>query len=215
MSANIHNLPEKALPLQESGHVIGQESRFWLVRTSTGVHRSRRSFDCLIAPQLADKVVVMHVDGEHWVTHILDREDTGEVSLQTEGNLTLCSKNGSVQMVGLTVRQHAQQSLEQYGAKVSVTSQAEVHTTGKLALASQETVFQSLQLDAKADRAVFSVGTLMQKVKSSVRQIQDAEIVTAGQLVHKIRNCFKSHSKNTILTSDQDIKVDAKRIHMG
>jgi len=215
MTTNIHSLPGKDLPLQESGQVIGQESAFWLVRSASGVHRSRRSFDCLIEPQMSDRVVVMHVDGEHWVTNILQREQDQHVALQVEGNLTLCSKTGAVQMVGQSIRQHAVQSIEQQANKVSVTSQAESHVTGKLAVSSQETAFQSQRLDAKSDKAVLSIGTLMQKLNSSVRQIRDAEMVSAGQLVQKVKNCFKSHSKNTIITSDKDIKVDAERIHMG
>lgn len=203
------------VPSHETAEVLSVEAKWFTVRSHSGMHRVRRSFDCLVVPRPGDTVLVAHFDAGHWILNVLERHEEEDLALEVEGDLTLVSKQGAVRLVGQHVQHHAEQRLDLSAGSFQLQAESSRHVSKTVSVVSNKAQLSTKQVDVSADNALIRLGNLMQRVKNSVRQVQETESVTCGQLFQTVRRCFKSHSKQSLITSETDIKIDAKRIHMG
>ena len=203
------------VPSHEAAEVLSVEARWFTVRTQSGMHRARRSFDCLVVPRLGDTVLIAHLDAGNWILNVLERHAEDDMSLEVEGNLTLVSKQGAVRLVGQHVQHHAEKRLDLSAASYQLHAESSRQVSKTVSVVSNKAQLSTRQVDVSAENALVRLGNLMQRVKNSVRQVQETESVTCGQLLQTVRRCFKSHAKQSLITSETDIKIDAKRIHMG
>jgi hypothetical protein len=213
--AKIHTLPNARQQTQECARVIASTEHGYMVKNAEGAYKAEQAFSCLVKPQVNDLVLVALIEHRMWILSILERTELSTTTLEVAGNLNLSAPKGVVVINGVSVQQVATKSISQTAPELSVMAARETHVNNELILNSQTTQLATKTAELSADKVVTGIGALIQNIKNSVRTIKETESVTAGNIIQTVRSCFKNHAKNTIMTSDSDLKMDAKRIHMG
>jgi len=213
--ANIHALPRSIEQSQTSGHIISCSDHGFMVKTQQGVYKAQQAFSCLLKPLKDDVVLVSFADHNLWIISILQRTSTVNAQLTVAGDLDIFAPNGKVTVTGQSIEQVASQRITQSAPQLSVMAQKEMHVCDDLVLVAAQAKLTTKVAEFKADKIASSVGIFIQNIKNSVRTIKETETITAGNIIQTVRLCFKSHAKNSVMTAKSDMKIDAKRIHMG
>jgi hypothetical protein len=182
--------------------------------------RARRSLGCLIEPVPGDSVLVAidnrSAEGIAWVLTILERTAAaparitlpGDVCIDTPaGRLQFAARDGielvSTDHVDLLTGKLNVQALE---AKFTVERAT---YTGMLLRACVTGVkVAATTFDSVLDR-------LTQRVRQSLRRVEELDQVHAQQIDYQARDTMALHGQNTLMTADRLVKVDGASIHVG
>lgn len=215
MTAQVTNFSTAGSQGQEKAEILNLGDKGYLVKSASGLFSAQKAYSCLLKPQKGDQVLVSFVEQQVWITAILVRIDSAVACIEVEGDLEIKSAEGRVSLSAQHITQEATGSLTINSSNMQVNAIKERHVCKDLSLTSEATQLSSVKADMKAQNITLSVGFILQSIKNSVRVVKETDKVSAANLIQTVRQCFKNHSKNTIMTSDSDIKIDAKRIHMG
>lgn len=201
----------------EYGRVIGSEDRFFTVETDRVELKATKSLSCLVEPLPGDTVLVSQTtSGKCYVLSILEREDQGPTSLVFDGDVDLKTRAGRLRMA-------AQEGIDLVSAKdtalisaqLSVNCvQAEV-TIQHLSFFSNflQGQIQKIKLIGQACDSVFE--RVSQRVKRCYRRVEDLEQLTAGQLNYRVKKLMSLRGKYSVLTAEENVRIDADKILMG
>ena len=183
----------------------------YLVKVQPGGERwhCTRAASCLLQPGIGDTVLVAGPRRDQvYLLAVITQADPGRSQLVVNGNLTLHARQGGIALhadTQLDLRS-SELSLEARKAQVEVNEMeyrgAEVRMTTLVAR------FVGRTCEAVLDR--LSVLT-----RSSFRLTEEVEQVRAGHIDYEARSTLRLHSKNTLVSSKELVKVDAEQIHMG
>lgn len=201
---------------QVYGEITSVEGGEYAVRTSGGIQVARRAVSCLVAPEIADRVLMaIGPGGESFVLAVLER-DHDQVNIAPDGDLRIELAEGSFAVVakegvelvsakglGLTadeMRLHARQG----GVFFDALSYA-----GRLVHADVERV------QAVAGAIDQVVSRVSQRLKNAYRFVEGLDQQRSGQLDIRAEKSAKLRAENTIVTAEELVKVDGDQIHLG
>ncbi|MBK8942532.1 MAG: DUF3540 domain-containing protein [Polyangiaceae bacterium] len=203
---------------QTYGAVEGRDGAAYLIRVGAELVSARRAKGCLLEPETGDTVLVARSEhhGSFVLSVLIGREEGGQSVLAVEGDLTLRSKSGRVDIVG--------------GEGVSVTSGGDV--AGNAPSVTARTMNASVFADTlsyfgrKVEAQVDTVRLLGQtlesvidhvssRVKHSFRTIDEIERVKAKELHVNAEATLNLHGKNTLMTAEKLVKLDGEQISLG
>ncbi len=212
-----------AIPLFPSQHtglfggtVQGGQAPDFIVQTPHGLLTATPAVSCLLKPLSGDRVLLAKDEQAYFILAVLTRtqghnnivELPADTTLHSSrGRLTLAAREGIDVLGGQGIALHAQK-LDMNG------EQMHVHAM-ELALVGNQASLHARTVWLQADTLSSVVGRVIQRFKSCCRWVEQAEIVNAGELLHKVRRLFSLRSRQAALTAESDVKIDAKRIHMG
>lgn len=200
----------------EAGVVKQISAERLLIQADQGIFHARKADSCLVAPSVGDRVLLCRLPDDVFVLAILQQADTtamqlavpGELSIESEGDMQCVSRSG-------TLRQRAGQAIEQLAPELRQTSREHHVVTGKLHTLSSSLRVQSDRLVAHAEQFEGYVERCYMKAQQVVRSVEGLEHLNIGNWIQMIRNTFSSRARHSQITAEQDVRVDAKRIHMG
>jgi hypothetical protein len=150
---------------------------------------ARQAASCLLVPEPGDRVLSVASDeGELYIVHVLDRADTGG-SAETDASLNV---PGARQ---LTIRQPR--------IALAATEQISIHA------------LHDVDVTAATGNLSLNARNLFATVHDSLVQNVRHYIGKAEQYLLDARQLLKLHGGQTLVTAEQDVKVDGERISMG
>lgn len=191
------------------GQVQGKSNDLWLVLTAQGLFKVNKAFSCLIEPVPGDKVLLQLADqGKGYLLSILERKNPAptEVHLQQDTKFYFhgkdCHWTGINELKLQTLKTKAFSSDTQFTShRLTTQGQQATHTWSRV---------HCLIGD------FFHTGKhYFQKLVQSVRQIKGVDKKDTEQTLHQARKSLTLHSQQASITAKKDMRIDAKRIHMG
>ena len=201
----------------EYGRIVGSEGCLFLIETDRAEVKAAKSLSCLVEPLPGDTVLLTQTtSGKCYVLSILEREDQRPASLVFDGDVDLKAKAGRLRLA-------AQEGIDLVSAKdtaltsaqLSVNSvQAEVNIQ-HLAFFSNflQGQIQKIKLIGQACDSVFE--RVSQRVKRSYRWVDELEQLKAGQLSYLVKKLMSLRGKYSVLTAEEDVRIDGDKILMG
>jgi hypothetical protein len=201
----------------EYGKVIGSEDRYFTVETDRAEMQATKSVSCLVEPLPGDTVLVSQTaSGKCYVLSILEREDQGPTSLAFDGDVDLRAREGRLRLA-------AQEGIDLVSAKDTalISAQLSVNSVqGEVSI--QHLSFfgnflqgqiQKIKLIGQACDSVLE--RVSQKVKRCYRRVEELEQLTAGQLNYRVNKLMSLRGKYSVLTAEEDVRIDGDKILMG
>ena len=178
--------------------------------------QAQRAFSCLVYPETGDKVSYLHDEqGTPYITHVLQR-DSHNMSMKIPGNLDLQADNGQVTIA-------ASERLNMISGQSCSLAARNLHAMAdegnfniKKVKARGDSLDSTINEISVIARSVSTVaGLLMQRVRNSFRSVEVLEKVEAGEMISSVKKLFSLRAKQTMLTAEQDVKIDGDRVHIG
>ena len=200
------------------GWVTGTEARRFRVRTAEqGELVARRAVSCLVAPELGDRVLLAQLGGgDAFVLAVLEREEGASATLTHDGDLEVKLPEGRWSVVsrdGVGVTTSKDVSI--------VSAEVDVKTVdGRVAVERASLVARLAQVDLEqaklfARRFDSILERCTERVKRSYRWVEELDQLKAHAVDWTSRTVMRLHGQNTVVTSEELVKMDGEQIHMG
>jgi len=203
-------------PVTLTAKVISVNDDQYELQSVAGRFFSQCAFSCLVKPETGDKVAYLKDEvGCCYVLNILERESK-HMSLKIPGDLKMQTENGQLLMaaskgVNLVTKNTCSIVAEKFSALAS-----EGNINIKNLKANGENLDSTInEINVIANSVTTVAGLLMQRVKNSFRAIEVLEKIEAGQMLTTAKKLFSVRSKQTMVTAEQDVKIDGERVHIG
>jgi len=214
---NLARVMDSEQAFLEYGRVIGSEDRFFTVETDRAEVKAAKSVSCLVEPLPGDTVLVSQTaSGKCYVLSILEREDQGPTSLVFDGDVDLKAREGRLRLA-------AQEGIDLVSAKDTslISAQLSVNSVqGEVSI--QHLSFfgnflqgqiQKIKLIGQNCDSFFE--RVSQRVKRCYRRVEELEQLTAGQLNYRVKKLMSLRGKYSVLTAEEDVRIDGDKILMG
>lgn len=203
--------------LLEHGKVSGSEDHFFTVETSLGTLTAQKAVGCLVEPMPGDTVLVSQTaSGKCYILSILEREDKDPVSLIFDGDVDLKAKDGRLRFA-------AQNGIDLVTAKDTTLVSAKLSVNSAKADVSIENLsffgtflqaqIAKIKIIGRTCDSVFE--RVSQSVKRSYRRVEELEQLNAGQLNYFVKKLMSLRGKYSVLTAEEDVRIDGDKILMG
>ncbi len=208
---------QSASAAEEYGRIVGIDGRAFMVQTGSGCYAARRAVSCLVEPRLEDKVLIcLGDDSEVYIIAILERQDEKNCDLRLPGDLTIALPEGALRLAaGKGIEAASAGGIEAVAPRIKLSGdQGEIYFQ-RLYLWGRviQTVAERIKSTARIVESV--ADRLSQTVQTSYRTIKEAEHVKAESLYTTARRLFSLRGKYTVITAQEDVKIDGRHIHMG
>ena len=214
---NLARVLDSEQVFMEYGRVVASEDRFFTVETDRAEVKASKSVSCLVEPLPGDTVLLSQTaSGKCYVLSILEREDQGPASLVFDGDVDLKARQGRLRLA-------AQEGIDLVSAKDTalISTQLSVNSVQAEVNIQQLSFFgnflqgriQKIKLIGQACDSVFE--RVSQRVKRCYRRVEELEQLTAGQLNYRVKKLMSLRGKYSVLTAEEDVRIDGDKILMG
>ena len=200
----------------EYGTVKLAEGDMFTVAAESGAVAAKRSFSCLVEPLPGDTVLVSRSASGCYILAILERHGDQHACLAFEGDTDLSVKQGRLRVA-------AQEGIDLVTARDTALISAELSVnTVRAEVNFQNLAFFGTLLQGQIERikligqacdSVFD--RVSQRVKRSYRRVEELEQLTAGQLNYHVKKLMSFRGKYSVLTAEEDVRIDGDKILMG
>jgi hypothetical protein len=207
-----------SLVVEESGTVIGAQGERFTVEVSSGRVTARRAVSCLVAPVEGDRVLLaMEASGRSYVLGVLEHgNEDAKTTLSAEGDLEIRAPSGVCYIAGRDgVRVESPGEVKIASSALAVSALHGKVVIEKLSFVAKWMLGEMGKLKVLADSVDSVVNRVSQHVERSYRTVTQMDQVKAHQMDYSAEEQIRMHAKNTIVTSDNLVKVDGDQIHFG
>ena len=201
----------------ETGVILAQEGRQWLVAVGATRLEAERAAMCLVEPAAGDEVLVAHVEGRSFVLGVLVRSAANpNARVALDGDLELALPRGALRVT-------AQRGCEvtSAGPTTLVTPRVSVCAAEGEALVDKLRVLGKLahvdvdRVALVADKIETACTRLWQRVKRSYRFVAEFDQLRAEHIDHRARQTARVHAENAVVTASVLAKIDGEQVHIG
>ena len=203
--------------VQEIGTVVAAGEGEWTVMSGGGHHQARRAVSCLVTPEAEDEVLLALVgDRRAFILAVLERREGSAIRLEADGDVALRLRKGRFSVA-------AQEGIDLATAKeASVVAGALRVNTSDASVRFDRLGYLGRFVQAEVERVKLVAGSLdtvldrlWQRVKRSYRYVEEVDHVRADQLDYAAKKNAHIRGRNTLVTAEELVKVDAEQIHLG
>jgi hypothetical protein len=197
--------------------VTGSEGRFYTVETASGILTAKKSVNCLIEPLPGDTVLISRTDsGQCYILGVMERAEERHSTLVFDGDVELKTTDGRFSIA-------AQNGIDLVTAKDTSMVSAELSVNSMQAeVTIQHLSFFGMFLQGQIER-IKLIGQacdsfferVSQRVKRSYRRVDELEQLRAGQLSYSVKKLMSLRGKYSVLTAEEDVRIDGDKILMG
>jgi len=213
---NLARALEKEENFLEYGTVKLAQGSAFTVAAESGVVATKRSFSCLVEPLPGDMVLVSRAASGCYILAILERHGDQHACLSFEGDADLRVKQGRLRVA-------AQEGIDLVTAKDTSMVSAELSVNSMQAEVSIQHLsffgtflqgqIERIKLIGQACDSIFD--RVSQRVKRSYRWIEELDQLRAGQLNYLVKKLMSLRGKYSVLTAEEDVRIDGDKILMG
>jgi hypothetical protein len=224
MGEEMNRKPNNVVPLREEttaalthARVVSVSGREAEIALRAEIHPARIAFSCLVRPRTDDHVLVGSDDhGDYYVLAVVDRPGEQDLALAFPANAVVTAEEGSVNIVS--------------NEAITLASSRGINLVSDQAvLKGREAIIVYDNITATADQVQAGFNTVrlighlcatmfhqaIQRFSTYVRSTEDADQVKAGQITRKSDGLYSLDSRQTIMVSKKETKIDGERIFMG
>ncbi|NUP13019.1 MAG: DUF3540 domain-containing protein [Polyangiaceae bacterium] len=197
--------------------VVALDPSALVVESDTGRYRAKRAVSCLVEPEEGDLVLVAcGEDGTSHVLAVLERQKASASVISAPGDVVVRSHAGKVQIAG-------SEGVDLVTPKEAnvVANAVSIHAErGNLVVDAMSAVGSLFHADIDKVKLVAKsldhvLDRLTQRVKASYRTVLELDRKRAKNVDHVAEGTMKVHARETVMTADALVKMDAEQIHMG
>jgi hypothetical protein len=200
----------------EYGTVKLAEGDAFRVAAESGAVTAKRSFSCLVEPLSGDTVLVSRAASGCYILAILERHGDQHACLAFKGDADLRVKQGRLRVA-------AQEGIDLVTAKDTALVSPELSVNSVQAEVSIQHLsffgaflqgqIAKIKLIGQTCDSVFE--RVSQRAKRSYRWVEELEQLTAGQLSYLVKKLMSLRGKYSVLTAQEDVRIDGNKILMG
>lgn len=187
------------------------------VRAAGGLYRAERAVSCVVDPIEGDLVLTaVAPSGRAWVLAILERSDEeAPLRMSTEGDLEIAATGRLGIAGGAEVEVRATREARLVAPKLSLTALDLTGTVERFVLSggSAHVNLESVKCAVSYADQVFE--RLSTSAKRIYRYIEELDLTRARQIEMRAETTAHLRSKQTFMSSDDLVKVQADQIHLG
>lgn len=214
---NLARLLDSEQVFLEYGRVVASIDRFFAVETDRAEVKASKAVSCLVEPLPGDTVLLSRTSsGKCYVMSILEREDQGPASLVFDGDVDFSAKAGRLRLA-------AREGIDLVSAKDTALISAQLSVNSAQAEVNIQNLFffgnflqgqiERIKLIGQACDSVFD--RVSQSVQRCYRRVEELEQLTAGQLNYLVKKLMSLRGKYSVLTAEEDVRIDGDKILMG
>ncbi len=214
---NLAHLEIEEPVYQEYAVVTDSKGEKLTVQAGGETYTARRAASCLILPKIGDRVLLSRQrNGDCFILAVLQTGTPSQTTISVPGDLHLELSSGKLQVavqrgIELATAKHLQAvashlKLDALSAKFRISR---LIFEGGLLQASIE----SVRWVAESLESV--VNRLVQRAKRAFRSVEEDELVKVGHLDITASRLMSLSGEYTVITANEDVKIDAERIHIG
>lgn len=204
----------------EPVHLIGvvesvSDDAGYMVRCDGYEWRCKRAASCLLAPEVGDTVLISGPDHQRvYLLDVVEQANPEASLLQVPGLLRVSAGKVEIESRGNIALQSAQ-DLTLASAKLNIQSDKGMCVVNEM---------EYLGKKVKSTVGFFHfIGNVYESIvdrlswisRSSFKVTEGVEQVRAGMIDYEAEKTARLHSKYTVVTAEDLVKVDGKQIHMG
>ncbi len=199
------------------GTVQGVVEDKYIIHSKDDIFNAERAFSCTVVPEKGDQIMYCCDDNQSChILAIIDRPSSKNTILSFPGDVSIEASSGKLSITGReSIQVASTESVTMVSENMNMVAQKGLININEVTLNSKKatnhvsrvTTF-SKSIDTIADR-------VSQKLMNSFRLIEGVDQTKAGDVLTTIKNLFSLRSHQSAILSKNDIKIDAKRIHMG
>jgi hypothetical protein len=213
---NLARALDKEETFLEYGTVKLAEGGAFRVAAESGVVSAKRSFSCLVEPMSGDMVLVSRASSGCYILAILERNGDQRACLAFEGDADLSLKQGRLRVA-------AQGGIDLVSAKDTALVSPELSINSVQADVSIQHLsffgtflqgqIERIKLIGQACDSIFE--RVSQRVKQCYRWVDELDQLKAGQLNYLVKKLMSLRGKYSVLTAEEDVRIDGDKILMG
>jgi hypothetical protein len=200
----------------EYGTVKLAEGSAFAVAVNSGVVAAKRSFSCLVEPLPGDTVLLSRAASGCYILAIMERCGDQHACLAFEGDADLSVKQGRLRVA-------AQEGIDLVTAKDTTLVSPELSINSVQAEVSIQNLsffgtflqgqIERIKLIGQACDSIFE--RVSQRVKRCYRWVDELDQLKAGQLNYLVKKLMSLRGKYSVLTAEEDVRIDGDKILMG
>lgn len=197
--------------------VLAVTGRDAVIEDNGVVAEAATAVSCMVQPMAGDTVIYAETRaGRTFILAIVERPGEPDVTVSFPGNATFTAANG-----GITVSSRQSVSLVSQGGLHCFSDQAVHHAREALVDYGNCTARgRDLQANFTNVRMIGEVITTiaahcLQRFKNYFRRSAAHDQVRAGNISRSAEGLYAVDSRQTVMVSSKDTKIDGERIHMG
>ncbi|MDY0271988.1 MAG: DUF3540 domain-containing protein [Advenella sp.] len=193
---------------------VGDEAGY-RVRCDGYEWHCKRAASCLLAPEVGDTVLVSGPDHQRvYLLAVIEQANPAASLLQVPGQLRVSAGKVDIESQGGIAMQSGQ-ALTLESVQLNIQSDKGMCVVNEMEYLGKKVTSTVGFFHFIGNVYESIVERLSQMSRSSFRVTEGVEQVRAGMIDFEAEKTARVHSKYTVVTAEDLIKVDGKQIHMG
>lgn len=200
----------------EKGLIVGQSEHKFIVRTEFGLVQAERSADCLLIPEIRDRVLLLWIDeNEVYILNVLKRGASSARAVLSFSGDAAIDVSGALDLNADRITASSRQDMEIEADNIGVSCHTGKADFNELSFKGDSITGKTRIYKLAADFIENRAETAMQHFKRLYRRIDEFEDSLIGRASLRIKQQFSINSKSVSIRSKDRVKVDADKILLG
>lgn len=209
----------KTYPVYDPVHLIGtvkkQDEQEFVVECDGHEWVCRRAASCLLQPQIDDTVLISGPERERvYLIAVIEQAQQNKSTFSVPGELTISAESININSVA-GMQLNGGTELGMKSAQLNLSAEK-----GQCVVDEMQYVGRELKSTVGMMRIIGKVyESIMDRLsfmsRTSFKITEEVEHMRAGTIDYQAEQSARLHSKYTMVTAKDLVKVDGKQIHMG
>jgi hypothetical protein len=209
----------KTYPVYDPVHLIGivkkQDEQEFVVECDGHEWVCRRAASCLLQPQMDDTVLISGPERARvYLIAIIEQAQQNESTVSVPGKLNILADSVNIHSAA-TMQLHGGTALDINTAQLKLSAQKGQCVVDEMQYVGRElkTTVGMMRVIGKVYESIMDRLSFMSR--TSFKITAEVEHLRAGTIDYQAEQSARLHSKYTMITAKDLVKVDGKQIHMG
>lgn len=170
---------------------------------------------CLLQPSEGDLcLVAIDNNNEGWLLSVLVQQDPYQAQINHQGDLSFSVK-GKLHLSGDDVSTQAMNNINFQADAITSSSQTLAVQSQDASLVANKTHVISKLMNVVADKVDHVVEMWLSRLGERFQVIRDHDEKQTGSSRHLVEGELQVHAENVVTTADEQMVLDAEKIHLG
>lgn len=208
-------MPTPVLQLESSpiklalGEIKGYAQPYYLVLADSSLRRAVRSAGCLLEPEIGDRILILITNLEAaYILHVLERG-------HQKAPARLSVESPELQLLAPSMAITARDSIAFTASQVNLEAVRGHAKFGEFSFFGGLLIAQAGRIKLLARFLETTAERMLERLKRSYRQVEHFEEKRIGRWRVLVEDIFHLSSRDTTLKAEDQVKIDAEKIHLG
>lgn len=209
----------KTYPVYDPVHLIGtvkkQDEQEFVVECDGHEWVCRRAASCLLQPQIDDTVLISGPERERvYLIAVIEQAQQNQSTFSVPGELTISAESININSVA-SMQLNGGTELGLKSAQLNLSAEKGQCVVDEMQYVGREvkSTVGMMRIIGKVYESIMDRLSFMSR--TSFKITEEVEHMRAGTIDYQAEQSARLHSKYTMVTAKDLVKVDGKQIHMG